>query len=379
MKKRLLFLSLGPFYYPDQIPLQEKYRVLSERYSGDIFAILNDRRYNGASLSDFRLHGLYLPTPVRHRTWLRDLLFAGFAVIRATYLHYRHGRFDAVIAPEPLVSGMVALLIRALTGAKVIVEVNGQFEVAFNFDRANPDGKARLRKRYVEAVLPFVLSRADAVKLLYPQQLRAFKFKAPLRHVEAFGDFVPIGHFTPADGSEKFILFVGYPWLLKGVDVLISAFNMISPEFTDWTLRVIGYCPDKSFFVSLAGGNPHIQLRDPAPYEEIINLMGRCGLLVLPSRTEAMGRVLLEAMASRKAIVASDVDGIPSVITHEQNGLLFRSENVAELAERMKRLMSDRTYAERLAANGYERVHREFSEQRYAERFAQMIEAVSVS
>lgn len=376
MKQRILFLSLSPSYHPDSLPIREKFALLSEQYCGDIFAVISDNSYDGRRVSDFVIHGLYLPRRIRYTALLRNALYGVATIFRAVYLHYARHRYDAVVSPEPLICGLIALIIGRVTGAKVIIEVNGQFESAFKFNGASRRLKDSLKQRYVTVMLPFALNRADAVKLLYPRQVDAFVDTRRLKSVSSFADFVPIRHFTAGQPS-KYILFVGFPWLLKGVDILILAFNRIAAEFPDWSLKVVGYCDDKRPFAELAGGNARILLLDPVTSVEVIKLMAECSIFALPSRTEAMGRVLLEAMASRKPIVASNVDGIPWVVTHEENGLLFESENVAELATMLKRLMADPEFAGRLGQHGFERVHREFSERCYLQNFTRMLAQVA--
>ena len=80
--------------------------------------------------------------------------------------------------------------------------------------------------------------------------------------------------------------------------------------------------------------------------------MAGCSLFVLPSRTEAMGRVLLEAMACKKPIIASNVGGIPEIIKDGYNGLLFESENVDDLAEKIRLVLSNKKYPTMLRNNG---------------------------
>ena len=259
----------------------------------------------------------------------------------------------------------------------MIIEVNGQFEAAFRFGGEQIGWKDRLKERYVRLVLPFVLRRADGVRLLYREQLRAF-FAAPLDNAVSFADFVPIRRFREGSGSpSNYILFIGYPWYLKGVDLLIQAFNLLAEEFPHWSLRIVGYCPDKAPFVELARGNPRIVLSDPVKYEEVIELTAGCSIFVLPSRTEAMGRVLLEAMASRKPVVASNVDGIPTIVKHGETGLLFESGNVSDLAAKLKTIMADAGYGRQLADRGFDFVHAGFMEDHYLERFSSLVQQVS--
>jgi glycosyltransferase involved in cell wall biosynthesis len=116
--------------------------------------------------------------------------------------------------------------------------------------------------------------------------------------------------------------------------------------------------------------------KDPVWYDDVIQLIQDCSIFVLPSRTEAMGRVLLEAMAAKKPIIASNVDGIPTYIKHGYNGLLFESENVDDLAIKIKDVLNNSEYATTLAENAYAYVNLELSEEKYVEAYRDFVERV---
>jgi glycosyltransferase involved in cell wall biosynthesis len=101
--------------------------------------------------------------------------------------------------------------------------------------------------------------------------------------------------------------------------------------------------------------------------------MERSMILALPSRTEGMGRVLLEAMAAGKPIIASDVDGIPHYVRDGYNGLLFRPGDAGDLAEKLRRLLSDGALREHLGRNGLGLARTKYDEVVYAEEFAKMV------
>jgi glycosyltransferase involved in cell wall biosynthesis len=141
-------------------------------------------------------------------------------------------------------------------------------------------------------------------------------------------------------------------------------------------LLIVGFCPDKSPLIELIDGNDRIILKDPVWYDDVIQLIQDCSIFVLPSRTEAMGRVLLEAMAAKKPIIASNVDGIPTYIKHGYNGLLFESENVDDLAIKIKDVLNNSEYATTLAENAYAYVNLELSEEKYVEAYRDFVERV---
>ncbi len=85
---------------------------------------------------------------------------------------------------------------------------------------------------------------------------------------------------------------------------------------------------------------------------------------------------MMEAMACRKPIVAARVGGIPSIVRHGDNGLLFVAGDAGDLEAKMRTMLADPELAQRLAANGERFVKSELTEERYIERFGQMIDSI---
>jgi glycosyltransferase involved in cell wall biosynthesis len=71
-------------------------------------------------------------------------------------------------------------------------------------------------------------------------------------------------------------------------------------------------------------------------------------VLVLPSRSEGMGRVVVEAFCRGRGVVGSRVGGIPDLVEDGVNGLLVEPGDVDALAEALARVLSDRPLADRL-------------------------------
>lgn len=255
----------------------------------------------------------------------------------------------------------------------MVVEIPGNHLKSYEFAGG---GFSSLKRRIAKPVLSFVTSRADLVRLLYPTQLDEVGRPPPAERLAVFHNSVTVDGIDPSRPREKYLLFMGYPFWLKGVDLLITAFRAIADRHPDWRLRVVGHCPDPSPFLALAGGHPRISIERAVEHPQAMALMERCGAFVLPSRTEAMGRVLLEAMAARRPIVASRVDGIPTYVSDGENGLLFTCNQADDLARQLDRLLGDDALAERLAAEGHRRVQERYSVQSYVDQFAEMIERV---
>ncbi len=95
--------------------------------------------------------------------------------------------------------------------------------------------------------------------------------------------------------------------------------------------------------------------------DDVREVLALCDVFVLPSRGEHFGRVLIEAMAMAKPVVATDGGGVPEIVRHGETGLLVPPGRPAQLAQAILTLLNDPAYAATLGLAGRERVEREFS------------------
>ena len=96
--------------------------------------------------------------------------------------------------------------------------------------------------------------------------------------------------------------------------------------------------------------------------DDAIRLITLCDIVVLPSEKEGIPRVLMEAMALGKPVVATDVRGTRELVENEKTGLLVPYGDVSALAAAMGRLLTDREFASRVGEAARLRVEREFDE-----------------
>ena len=110
--------------------------------------------------------------------------------------------------------------------------------------------------------------------------------------------------------------------------------------------------------------------------EGVAAQMDRSTVLVLPSRSEGLGRVLVESMARGRGIVASRVGGIPDVARDDREALLVEPGDVDELARALVRVLADRPLAERLGNAAFERYEEwHTTPAEYAARVRSLVEA----
>jgi len=380
-KYRLLFIHPGPVP-PKQDKTKNVYYHLSPYCEGDILTTRWRTSFDNVHPKPSRPFEEFLGSFRYHATrstkfpgLIRPLWNICYFIRRGIALVKHGGRYDAIIAYGPHATAIAGLILSRLFDSKLIIDVPGHPVDPF-LHHNNFFGT--LKNKASRLIAPALLKRADAIKLLYQSQLDNLIAHHP-RPVEIFHNFVPVSTIKatfPSPSEGRYILFLGYPWFLKGVDILIRSFNKISHKYPDVELRIIGHCPDRRPFEELAGNNRQITFYRAVHHEEAMTLMAGCSMFALPSRTEGMGRVLLEAMALKKPIIASRVGGIPTYVEDQRNGLLFESENVDDLAAKLDALLGNPTYAEQLAEEGNRRVFQEFSEEAYMKRFLEMLHQV---
>jgi glycosyltransferase involved in cell wall biosynthesis len=276
----------------------------------------------------------------------------------------RRKRIDLIVTYDPLKTGLLGVILARLAKSKLLTEINGDYTAWANYAEVKNPTVRRLKRRLYLSLEKFVLKRADGIKLLYPEQLDYFPRIPESKVVHTFPDYVNIESFRNL-GEDKIVLFAGFPLFVKGVDLLVAAFKQVAPKYPDWKLKILGWFPDPTELNACIGGHPQIFHHKPVHHRDMPQHIGWCAIFVLPSRTEAMGRVLLEAMAAGKPRIGSNVGGIPTVITHDHDGLLVEPENVDQLTRALDRLMGDPILRRRLGENGAKRAKREFSFGRY--------------
>ena len=155
------------------------------------------------------------------------------------------------------------------------------------------------------------------------------------------------------DPIRRLVGFAGWLLPIKGPMHLLNAMESVWKNHPDATLVFVGKGELEGALrvqASFAGCDGRVKFlgwRDDIP--EIMPLFD---VFVLPSLNEGMGRVLVEAMAAGRPIVASRVGGIPDLVHHGVNGLLVPPRDEIQLADSISWLLSKPDEAARMGAAG---------------------------
>jgi glycosyltransferase involved in cell wall biosynthesis len=150
------------------------------------------------------------------------------------------------------------------------------------------------------------------------------------------------------------ILYVGGLREGKGVDILIRALVRIKSEHPKVKLHIVGTGSSSSYLKALSvqeGMERNVIFWGQADYFSIPKFYIGADICVFPSKHEAFGIVILEAMASGKPVVASNAGGIPEIISDGENGILVKPDDPDALAESILTLLRNDTLRNRLSGN----------------------------
>jgi len=181
--------------------------------------------------------------------------------------------------------------------------------------------------------------RANAVIAQTPD---AARWIAKLCGVKAIPIPNPLRALPSTNGPrEPVILAVGRLTRQKGFDLLIRAFSLIQPEFSDWRLVIIGSGPECTELLQLSEQlKVRVGVEFRSPVRDIESWMSRAGLVVQPSRFEGFPNVVLEAMGMGAAVISADCRSGPAEIIKDGiNGRLVPVEDVETLARVMAELL----------------------------------------
>ena len=290
-------------------------------------------------------------------------LWLGGALI-AAWLILRHD-VRLIVAQGPYEGFAAAALkkIAAWLGRRVflVVEVHGDFEASVFLERRIR--WAKLYRLLMARAARFSFQQADVLRAISGSTRAQLRRWAPDKAILQFPAWTDMDVFRLVAGEAneragERILYAGVLTPLKGVHRLIDAFARIAGEFPQSRLLVVGRRQSETYAVELRrqvarlGRGERIEFKPAIAQAELAALMAGAAVLVLPSASEGLGRVILEAMAAATPVIGSDVGGIPDLIENGVNGFLVPPDDERALARRLAWILENPRQARALGQAG---------------------------
>jgi glycosyltransferase involved in cell wall biosynthesis len=268
------------------------------------------------------------------------------------------------------------LVARRLTRSKTktILDVQGDWHEA---TRLYGSRFRRLLNPLNDALAAPAVRGVDAVRTVSTQTTALVRAlgREPAATFPSYVDAAAFLERPPAPLPERpRAVFVGVLERYKAFDTLMAAWKLAAPRVPDATLHVVS---DGSLRDLLT---PDVEWSPRLSAEEVSAAMDDSWVFCLPSRSEGLPRVALEAAARGRAIIGGNRAGIPDVVEDGVNGFLVDPDDAEQLAELLVRILSDRKLAERLG-QGARRTGEEWvvTPSEYAEKLRRLVACASNS
>lgn len=279
---------------------------------------------------------------------IRSLIAFPFMFLKALKLAKKSDLIHAHIAYP---SGIIAMLIKSLTKKPYIITSQGDELMDY------PEKKLL---KFLKSPIKRSLKKANHIHCISKALFNNIKdfFDINPKNITIIPNGVDLNLFNSAkkvDLKKKFKsknILINVSRLTKknNVESVIKAMTKLDKNTR---LIIVGDGPERKNLEQLAKKlNVQVIFTGNIDHKKIPSLIKGADIFIRTPRTEGLGNVFLESMASNVPIIASPIGGILDIIKNNENGLLVNQNNVEEIASAIKKLLKDNNLREKLIKNG---------------------------
>jgi glycosyltransferase involved in cell wall biosynthesis len=210
-----------------------------------------------------------------------------------------------------------ALAMKNTTGKKIL-SIHGIFSQQINQLHGKTTGN--ISEKYEKNALTW----ADAITVISKE---AFDYYTDLGYkVFQVPNAIDISSLTLSEDRryQKQVIFAGRLSKEKGIETLIEIAKALPEKIN---LLILGAGPEEQKIKDISTSQKNIHFLGKCDKDQTVSLIRGSDILIQPSLQEAISSTILEAMACKTAIIASDVGGNRELITNHKNGILLEPKN----------------------------------------------------
>ncbi len=378
-----LFLSTARFSLPPDRTLEKKWSGLQRFFDATVVSLWDAKGFSRQMLAGSRW--ILLPAgPHRSVTYALYFFCALWFCLQAAL----RSKQQVIVAQSPFQALAPALallpwrLARARSRPRLIVEIHNDWTEGVML--YHPSRFSRLEQACRLVLGRFALSQADACRVIsaYCRTLLPRSTKP----VYVFPTFTDLDSFAaPAAAlvtemarayGTGFFISAGMLIPLKGLHHLIRAFAAVAGKHPAARLIIAGQGKEEHNLRQLTrdcGLSDHVSFVGHLEQSVLAALIKNAIAFVLPSLTEGLGRVAIEAQLLGKPVIASRVGGIPEIITDGITGLLTAPGDEQALSRAMLDLLEQPQAAEKMGQAGQQAVLQKFNYATYYQSYYDML------
>jgi glycosyltransferase involved in cell wall biosynthesis len=314
----------------------------------------------------------------------RSVTGPAFYAVLASVVAAETRRFhpQVVIAQSPFEAfACLVAWTRMRERPKLVVELHADWRTA---SRLYGSPMRQAIARAADRVALHAIRQADATRVLSQFTAKLAEDATGRQPAAVFTTYFDLESFVARMPqplpAEPAVAWIGVLERYKDPSTLAAAWRIVASQMPEARLVVVGRGPLLAEVEALAREYPtRVQRVASLEPREVAGLLDASTVLAMSSArgSEGVPRVIMEAFARGRPVVATATGGIPDVVRPEQNGLIVEPEDPSQLAGALVRVLKNRSLAERLAAGALEDGRQgQRSPQAYAAAVRQLVDRV---
>ena len=375
--KNVLFIAPTTYQLPLTENLKKKFITLSEVCNVSVLAFANSKTFLNETYGNF-----YLNKKIKNRliNYFRIIQISIFT----THKIIKKENIDIVCFQDP-VSSFFSILFLKIRRAevKIVVETHGDFIETLSLEKNLV--LPRLYKKLFYIMAKYSIGKSNIIRAVSSsteQQVLDIDSSKSVVRFPAWIDFKDFQNIEPKPLSkDKFnILFIGSVTDRKKPHMIIEAIQRINDK--SYHLSIVGPAPNEKYFKELkdlidkSDLQNQVSLIGPVDRESVKDYYSTSNLMILPSISEGLARVIFESQVAMCPVLVTDAPGMSDIVIDGQTGYVFESNNLDSLSLKIEYIKNNYDEASLVAKNAKGFILSNYSEDNFKFSFKKLFDTV---
>ena len=375
--KNVLFIAPTTYQLPLTENLKKKFITLSEVCNVSVLAFANSKTFLNETYGNF-----YLNKKIKNRliNYFRIIQISIFT----THKIIKKENIDIVCFQDPVSSFFSILFLKVRRAeVKIVVETHGDFIETLSLEKNLV--LPRLYKKLFYIMAKYSIGKSNIIRAVSSstekQVLDIDSSKSVVRF-PAWIDFKDFQNIEPKPLSkDKFnILFIGSVTDRKKPHMIIEAIQRINDK--SYHLSIVGPAPNEKYFKELkdlidkSDLQNQVSLIGPVDRESVKDYYSTSNLMILPSISEGLARVIFESQVAMCPVLVTDAPGMSDIVIDGQTGYVFESNNLDSLSLKIEYIKNNYEEASLVAKNAKGFILSNYSEDNFKFSFKKLFDTV---
>ena len=375
--KNVLFIAPTTYQLPLTENLKKKFITLSEVCNVSVLAFANSKTFLNETYGNF-----YLNKKIKNRliNYFRIIQISIFT----THKIIKKENIDIVCFQDPVSSFFSILFLKVRRAeVKIVVETHGDFIETLSLEKnlVLPS----LYKKLFYIMAKYSIGKSNIIRAVSSsteQQVLDIDSSKSVVRFPAWIDFKDFQNIEPKPLSkDKFnILFIGSVTDRKKPNMIIEAIQRINDK--SYHLSIVGPAPNEKYFKELkdlidkSDLQNQVSLIGPVDRESVKDYYSTSNLMILPSISEGLARVIFESQVAMCPVLVTDAPGMSDIVIDGQTGYVFESNNLDSLSLKIEYIKNNYDEASLVAKNAKGFILSNYSEDNFKFSFKKLFDTV---